>query len=72
MINFCTLAAHTGIADKVISLFYDSNSNSCTIKATADVTYGDAVDANLLNVGLKTLSQFDWHGGVEHGSPTFG
>lgn len=68
MINFCRVAANAGVADKVASLFYDSNSNCCTIEVTDDVVPGDEIDSQLLAIGRKTLSQFEWHGSVEHGS----
>ena len=69
MLNFCVLAAKKGLNDKVISLFYDTNSCCCSFELHPSVSeYGD-VDSALLAIAERTIGQFEWHGVVNHGAP---
>ena len=69
MLNFCVMAARRGLNNKVISLFYDTNSCSCSFELDASINEYDDVDTALLDIAVQTIGQFEWHGYVHHGAP---
>lgn len=71
MLNFCVLAAKQGLNSKVISLFYDTNSCSCSFELDPSVEEYDEVDTTLLAVARQTICQFEWSGIVNHGAPLY-
>lgn len=72
MLNFCNLAARRGLNDKVISLFYDTNSCCCSFELDPSVEEYGELDSALLDIANQTIGQFEWHGHVNHGAPLYG
>lgn len=54
----------------VHSVFYDSNSNSCSFEFSEEVEAYSPIADELLEIALETISQFDWFGSVLHGKPS--
>lgn len=69
MLNFCVAVAKAGLESHVESLFYDSNSCSCTFELKPHVERLDEIDLQLREIARDTIGQFEWHGTVEHGTP---
>jgi hypothetical protein len=67
MLDFCISIANKGLQDQVVSLFYDSKSCCCNFELSSSVERHSLVEENILATARDTISQFDWHGTVEHG-----
>jgi len=67
MMRFAEAAAGAAVAHHVKSLFYDSAAGLCTIDVDVAVTRYSEVEDEILRIAKQTLSQFNWHDGIEHG-----
>lgn len=68
MINFCMLAAERGLEDKVIRVFYDSNSCCCNFELSPGIEPYDEIDQALHSLAKETIGQFEWNGVIDHGA----
>ena len=69
MLNFCVAASRANLESKVVSLFYDSNSCSCSFELASAVDPYDDDGKAILEIARQTIAQFEWDGLVEHGAP---
>jgi hypothetical protein len=69
MLSFCVAIAKTGLQNRVMSLFYDSNSCCCTFELCPSIEQFDDVADEIEQVALKTIGQFEWFGIIRHGTP---
>ncbi|NVZ22676.1 hypothetical protein HX794_23825 [Pseudomonas costantinii] len=69
MLSFCVAIAKVGLQNRVISLFYDSNSCCCTFELCPSVEEFDEVAEDIRRAALKTIGQFEWFGTINHGAP---
>lgn len=69
MTNFVEAAKNHSLAPYVRSLFYDSNSCCCNFELADDVKEFSPVAAQLLEIALQTIGQFEWFGRIQHGKP---
>lgn len=51
----------------VVSAFYDSNSCCCSFELAKEVEEYSSLESAIKAVALSTISQFEWHGCIEHG-----
>ncbi|MDD1016862.1 hypothetical protein [Pseudomonas rubra] len=69
MLNFCVAIEKKRLQNRVISLFYDSNSYCCTFELCPSVEEFDEVATEIRNTALATIGQFEWFGVINHGAP---
>jgi len=67
MVRFVEAAHERYLTPNIRSLFYDSNSCCCYFEFVEEVQEVDPIANELLEIALKTISQFDWFGRVFHG-----
>lgn len=65
MINFARQAALKDVAHYVKSMFYDSKACVCTLTLVDEVSLGDPVEAQLREIALECLSQFEWFDSID-------
>ncbi len=70
MLQFCQGLAVEGLEGAVGEVFYDSKSDICNFVLNFDDRYSDLEKA-ILEVAKKTVSQFEWHGVVKHGTSLY-
>ena len=68
MQSFANAAKEAGLDTFVQRMFYDSNSSCCEFEFSGDLHESDQIARDLYLLATSTLSQFEWFGGVEHGS----
>lgn len=67
MLNFSYSIAVRGLQKYIESVFYDSNSCSCTFSFIPLFDkYSEAAEV-IRQCALETIRQFDWFGSYEHG-----
>lgn len=67
MIEFAEALAKGRLEKYVKSVFYDSKADICNIELTDNRLRGTPIDDAMLDAAKRTLSQFTWHGIVQHG-----
>lgn len=69
ILQFAQLLAQKGIAHQVLKVFYNSKVGICEFDLDPSVKKGTPVANVILEAARKTVAQFDWFGGIEHGAP---
>jgi len=67
MLLFTDALAKHGLQKNVTSVFYDSGSATCQFTVAPHIEAFSLEDEQIKDIALQTLSQFEWHGGIEHG-----
>ncbi|MGS5088239.1 hypothetical protein ACVC7V_17285 [Hydrogenophaga sp. A37] len=67
MVEFAEALAKERLEGYVKNVFYDSKADICDIEFTDSRLQGTPVDDAMLAAAKKTISQFTWHGIVQHG-----
>jgi len=67
MLLFTDELAKAGLQQYVKSVFYDSNADLCQFEFTDEVEEFSPIEDEIKEAALKTISQFEWHGSVDHG-----
>lgn len=67
MLLFADELAKRGLQQNVKSVFYDSNADLCQISLSPVIEEFSFEEDEIKEIALLTLSQFEWHGSVDHG-----
>lgn len=67
MLLFADELAKAGLQKYVKSVFYDSNANLCQFEFNDDFEEFFFIEDEIKEAALKTISQFEWNGSVDHG-----
>ncbi len=67
MLLFADELARAGLQKYIESVFYDSNADLCQFKFAPEVEEFSPEEDAIKEIALRTISQFEWHGSVDHG-----
>ena len=67
LLQFCMKAAAANLHEYIESIDYDSNACLCIFQFKPTIYLGCEEEKALKVIALKTISQFDWFGSVQHG-----
>lgn len=67
LLQFAEEAAKANVNSYVQAAHYDSNSDCCSFTLDRAVQQHSTIAEALLTAALKTITQFEWFGVVQHG-----
>ena len=67
LLQFSLEASKLNLHEYVLSIFYDSNACLCVFEFKPSLLLGSYEEQALHRIAIKTISQFDWFGSIEHG-----